>query len=390
MITKFIRIGIENFASKRGSNKYFYHNDHLGSVNVVTDINRNRVQLAEYAPWGGLSRSEGSIDPDQRFTGQKLDPETGLYYYGGRYYDAEIGRFVSADPFVQTLFEPQNLNRYSYVINNPQNYIDPDGYFHRHKIKKGGFFSRFFGIFSIIVGILTLQPELAAIGAAETAINFTNILIGLGSIGAGVNSLANSGTGPGGIGPPGSAGDFGIQLAAANVSNGFFSPALRFAAETGCDVCDDPIFSGARIGMWFDFEGGFGGRRGRLRGIPAGGTPAEQERIYRAREARANSWRVYQGQDTIDDLVAGSRVISRSSRLIQLERPGRFNEANRLFDQLSVSQSVKTIPTPQGPVRAFELPGGRSISVRPFSSGDQPTIQIDTRGQPTIKIRFPD
>ena len=37
----------------------------------------------EYDPWGGVSRSEGSIDPDARFTGQKLDAETGLYYYGG-------------------------------------------------------------------------------------------------------------------------------------------------------------------------------------------------------------------------------------------------------------------------------------------------------------------
>jgi RHS repeat-associated protein len=44
---------------------------------------------------------------------------------------AEIGRFVSADPFVQTPYDPQNLNRYSYVVNSPQNYVDPDGYFHR-------------------------------------------------------------------------------------------------------------------------------------------------------------------------------------------------------------------------------------------------------------------
>jgi RHS repeat-associated protein len=102
VITKLIRVGGEPIASKRGTSKYFYHNDHLGSVNVVTDIAGTRVQLNEYDPWGAVSRASGTIDPDTRFTGQKLDPETGLYYYGGRYYDAEIGRFVSADPFVQT------------------------------------------------------------------------------------------------------------------------------------------------------------------------------------------------------------------------------------------------------------------------------------------------
>jgi RHS repeat-associated protein len=128
-ITKFIRIGIENFASKRGASKYFYHNDHLGSVNVITDINGAPVQLNEYDPWGSVSRSEGTIDPTHRFNGKELDPESGLYYYGGRYYDPEISRFISPDPFIQTPDDPQSLNRYRYVINNPQNYIDPSGYF---------------------------------------------------------------------------------------------------------------------------------------------------------------------------------------------------------------------------------------------------------------------
>ncbi len=112
-ITKFIRIGIETFASKKGTAKYFYHNDHLGGVNVITDINGAEVQRNEYDPWGSVSRSVGSIDPTHRFTGKELDPETGLYYYGGRYYDAEIGRFISPDPFVPQFDDPQSLNRYS-------------------------------------------------------------------------------------------------------------------------------------------------------------------------------------------------------------------------------------------------------------------------------------
>jgi len=129
VITKFIKIGIESFAAKKGGEKFFYHNDHLGGVNVITDSAGARVRLNEYDPWGAVSRTEGTIDPTHRFTGQELDPETGLYYYGGRYYDQEINRFISPDPFVQAPENPQNLNRYSYVLNNPVNLVDPNGHF---------------------------------------------------------------------------------------------------------------------------------------------------------------------------------------------------------------------------------------------------------------------
>ena len=62
------------------------------------------------------------------FTGQRFD-QTGLYFYNARYYDATIGRFISPDTFVQSLANPQTLNRYSYCINNPLKYIDPTGHF---------------------------------------------------------------------------------------------------------------------------------------------------------------------------------------------------------------------------------------------------------------------
>jgi hypothetical protein len=51
-----------------------------------------------------------------------------LYYYGARYYDATIGRFISADTIVQSPFDPQSLNRYAYCRNNPLRYTDPTGY----------------------------------------------------------------------------------------------------------------------------------------------------------------------------------------------------------------------------------------------------------------------
>jgi RHS repeat-associated protein len=66
------------------------------------------------------------LGTDKLFTGQRLD-DTGLYYYGARYYDPTIGRFISPDSIVQSPNNPQSLNRYSYCLNNPLRYTDPTG-----------------------------------------------------------------------------------------------------------------------------------------------------------------------------------------------------------------------------------------------------------------------
>ena len=58
------RRGNEIIASNQGaSTKRFYHNDHLGGVNIISDFNGNQVQLTEYDPWSKVSRSEGNVDP---------------------------------------------------------------------------------------------------------------------------------------------------------------------------------------------------------------------------------------------------------------------------------------------------------------------------------------
>jgi RHS repeat-associated protein len=80
------------------------------------------------AVWFGVCRnSQGNLDTDKLFTGQRLD-DTGLYYYNARYYDATIGRFISADTIVSNPMNPQTLNRYSYCLNNPLKYVDPSGH----------------------------------------------------------------------------------------------------------------------------------------------------------------------------------------------------------------------------------------------------------------------
>ena len=79
-----------------------------------------------YFPYGVTRLETGTLDTDKLFTGQRLD-DTGLYFYGARYYDATIGRFISPDSIVPNPANPQCLNRYSYCVNNPLKYIDPSG-----------------------------------------------------------------------------------------------------------------------------------------------------------------------------------------------------------------------------------------------------------------------
>ena len=81
-----------------------------------------------------LSLIESSVN--RGFTGHEHLDEVGLIHMNGRVYDPEIGRFLSADPFVQAPDDTQSLNRYTYVKNNPLSYTDPSGFFLK-KLFKG-------------------------------------------------------------------------------------------------------------------------------------------------------------------------------------------------------------------------------------------------------------
>jgi RHS repeat-associated protein len=101
----------------------------------MVDESGQAVSEVVYYPFG-LTRYEQSGDQVRyRFTDKELDI-TGLYYYEARYYDALVGRFISVDPLYEDTnnkqskngpHNPQRLNTYSYVLNNPIVYVDPDG-----------------------------------------------------------------------------------------------------------------------------------------------------------------------------------------------------------------------------------------------------------------------
>jgi RHS repeat-associated protein len=82
-----------------------------------------------YFPYGASRTTEGSALPtDNTFTGQKSDDSTGLMFYGARYYDTTLGRFTQPDTIVPNPLNPQSLNRFAYVLNNPLKYTDPTGH----------------------------------------------------------------------------------------------------------------------------------------------------------------------------------------------------------------------------------------------------------------------
>jgi RHS repeat-associated protein len=117
---------------------YFYHTDPAGTLAAMTDPAGSAVWRADYLPFGEENLTSGTLENDFRFVGKENDKETGLYYFGARYMEAMIGRFVSPDPVrpvyprtsginEKVIRNPQRVNLYAYGLNNPYRYIDPDG-----------------------------------------------------------------------------------------------------------------------------------------------------------------------------------------------------------------------------------------------------------------------
>lgn len=129
----------------------FHHPDHLSGASVDTDISGNVIESVDYYPYGEIriDAKTTTYENKHKFTGKELDESDNLYYYGARYYDPSIGRFISADPVDGDLWNPQSQNKYSYVLNNPLKYVDPTGQSAESILQwswtAGGFASQFDG-----------------------------------------------------------------------------------------------------------------------------------------------------------------------------------------------------------------------------------------------------
>jgi RHS repeat-associated protein len=116
----------------RVGNRYLYYTqDQISSTRVVTDSSGAVVYSEAYNPYGGVHKTwVNSFDPLPKFSGKERDEESGLDYFGARYYDRAQYRFISVDQIFSSVLaaeNPQRWNLYAYCLNNPLSYQDPDG-----------------------------------------------------------------------------------------------------------------------------------------------------------------------------------------------------------------------------------------------------------------------
>ncbi len=113
----------------------YLHSDNLGSIEATSSKLGQFVNRMSFSDWGKRQLSDWKTgSPTDVFatadgyTGHHQLDQHKLVHMGGRVYDPGLGRFLSADLFVQSPYSSQSFNRYSYVANNPLSYVDPSGY----------------------------------------------------------------------------------------------------------------------------------------------------------------------------------------------------------------------------------------------------------------------
>lgn len=195
--------------STANTSTQYWHKDHLGSVSVVTNAAGAVVERLAYEPFGkrrnsnGVTDTNGTLTPtstDRGYTGHEHMAEVGMINMNGRIYDPGLGRFVSADPIIQSASNLQSYNRYSYIWNNPLNGTDPSGY---KAFWKQNWFRQVASLaVAYVTGYYIVGPELLASGASwavSTTAAGTPVLSVAGTaVALGAGGFAGSFVGSGG------------------------------------------------------------------------------------------------------------------------------------------------------------------------------------------------
>jgi RHS repeat-associated protein len=167
------------------SSVYYYFADHLGNTRVMTQANGTVCFSADYYPYGQEIDFATTCNTTYKFTGYERDSETGLDYAFARYYNDRLGRFMSSDPLGGDPSDPQTLNRYSYVRDNPANLADPTG------MCTSGVNSST-GAYIVCAQPINVTPTDSTLGGGAGGVNISDLgflLLGLGP-GYGVVTLA--------------------------------------------------------------------------------------------------------------------------------------------------------------------------------------------------------
>ncbi|WP_139489601.1 polymorphic toxin-type HINT domain-containing protein [Brevibacillus dissolubilis] len=110
---------------------YYLYNSHGDVVKVIDKKTGEVLNQYEYDAWGNPSpdvQADEQMNNPFRYSGEPYDSETGFYYLRARFYDPSVGRFITEDTLKGQVDNPLSLNRYTYVLNNPLQYIDPTGH----------------------------------------------------------------------------------------------------------------------------------------------------------------------------------------------------------------------------------------------------------------------
>lgn len=115
--------------------QYWYHYDQHGNVISMTDSSGHSIATYNYDAWGNITSKWGTTGTGSeivdlnpfRYSGDWYDNEIGKYFLNARYYDSQIGRFLSKDPITMTVGHALGLNSYQYAYNNPVSFVDHNG-----------------------------------------------------------------------------------------------------------------------------------------------------------------------------------------------------------------------------------------------------------------------
>ncbi|WP_459778406.1 RHS repeat domain-containing protein, partial [Photobacterium sp. R1] len=168
---KLVALNIDKKITKNGTEASvdrqlrYFHSDALGSADLITDIWGNVVDRRNFDAWG-IERDvvwesdqtfvQQALLTNRGYTGHEQVDEFNLIHMNGRMYDATLGRFVSADSFIQAPNNSQSFNRYSYVLNNPMKYTDPSGHFFKKLFKEIGRFMDKYAVAIVQIALIAL------------------------------------------------------------------------------------------------------------------------------------------------------------------------------------------------------------------------------------------
>jgi len=351
---------------------YYYHSDHLGSTQAVSNAVGAKVENLAYYPYGQTRINTGSINVNHKYTSQELDGSIGLYFYNARYYDPILGRFISPDPIVPDPANPQMLNRYAYVGNNPINYTDPSGYWRVSWLEEpmDGIREneRVQGVVLTVVGVVTVT--VTAIAAPEC---YPCWATGAAMIGNGIDMINEVEPRGVSVGSSCSGTECGFWVAEGDFSNPM---PLGGTRQTDRDLQIAVASSNT------------GENLTTLVVLPSCYNKMSPEDCAATVE-RGIGGLGPMASFTIPELIAGATSFKVTKTLIHVWRSGGYDEAMRWFKGLTVDASKRGA---DGAVKWADVPGVGTVVVRPTSKTGPPTLEIqrESLGMMDIKVRFPE